>query len=171
MLWVFKLSFVVDILAFLTWRLLGLFFKKCCNFFSSHLVTLTEIYLIRFIRGRQPGAVRRHRPVPTRHSGFRFSGVESDRNSRSVSGSGDVVGETEASGRSHLETDRKGAFFKLLSWTRSERGCGSRQKVICQNVKGERQNISERERERWRRKQRESDGGRKIEIRESETWR
>jgi hypothetical protein len=28
MFWVFKLSFVVDILAFLTWPLFGLFFKK-----------------------------------------------------------------------------------------------------------------------------------------------
>ncbi len=40
MFWVFKLSFVVDILAFLTWQLFGLFFKKFGEFFSDHLVTL-----------------------------------------------------------------------------------------------------------------------------------
>jgi hypothetical protein len=40
MFWVFKLRFVVDILAFLTWQLFRLFFKKFGKFFSVHLVTL-----------------------------------------------------------------------------------------------------------------------------------
>jgi hypothetical protein len=41
MFWVFKLSFVVDILAFFTRRLLGLFFEKFGEFFfSNNLVTL-----------------------------------------------------------------------------------------------------------------------------------
>jgi len=33
MFWAFKLSFDVDILAFLTWQLFGLFFEKFGNFF------------------------------------------------------------------------------------------------------------------------------------------
>ncbi len=33
MFWVFKLSFFVDILAFLTWQLFGLFFKRFGEFF------------------------------------------------------------------------------------------------------------------------------------------
>jgi hypothetical protein len=33
MFWGFKLSFVVDILAFLTWQLLELFFEKFGEFF------------------------------------------------------------------------------------------------------------------------------------------
>jgi hypothetical protein len=41
---VFKMSFVVDIFAFLTWQLFGLFFKKFGNFFSYHLVTLIKSY-------------------------------------------------------------------------------------------------------------------------------
>jgi hypothetical protein len=36
----FKLSFVVDILAFLDWKLFGLLQKKLGNFFSNLLVTL-----------------------------------------------------------------------------------------------------------------------------------
>jgi hypothetical protein len=36
MFWVFKLSFVVDILAFLTWQLFGLFFKKFGELSSGH---------------------------------------------------------------------------------------------------------------------------------------
>jgi hypothetical protein len=40
MFWVFKLSFVVDILAFLNWHFFWLFFKKFGEFFSDHLVTL-----------------------------------------------------------------------------------------------------------------------------------
>jgi hypothetical protein len=35
MFWVFKLSFVVDILAFLTWQLSGLLFKKFGKFLFS----------------------------------------------------------------------------------------------------------------------------------------
>jgi hypothetical protein len=40
MFWVFQLSFVVDILAFFTRQLFGLFFEKFGDFFSNHLVTL-----------------------------------------------------------------------------------------------------------------------------------
>jgi len=44
--WVFKLSFVVDILAFLTWQLFGLLFEKYGDFFSNRLVTLSQIYIV-----------------------------------------------------------------------------------------------------------------------------
>jgi len=43
MFWAFKLSFVVDILAFLTWQLFGYFLKKFKifgEFYSNLLVTL-----------------------------------------------------------------------------------------------------------------------------------
>jgi hypothetical protein len=35
MFWVFKVSFVQDILGFLTWQLFGLFFGKFGEFFKS----------------------------------------------------------------------------------------------------------------------------------------
>jgi hypothetical protein len=40
MFWVFKMSFFVDILAFLTWQLLGYSLKNLANFFPFRLVTL-----------------------------------------------------------------------------------------------------------------------------------
>jgi hypothetical protein len=46
MFWVFKLSFVVDILAFLTWQLFGPFFKKFGEFFflsSGHSAALAFV--------------------------------------------------------------------------------------------------------------------------------
>jgi hypothetical protein len=46
MFWDFKLSFVVDILAFLTWQLFGLLFEKYGDFFSNRLVTLSQIYIV-----------------------------------------------------------------------------------------------------------------------------
>jgi hypothetical protein len=43
MFWAFKLSFVVDILAFFEWRLFRLLFQKLGDFFSNLLVTLLSI--------------------------------------------------------------------------------------------------------------------------------
>jgi hypothetical protein len=51
MFWVFKLSFVVDILAFIDfWDFLGYSFKKLANFFSNHLVTLLSIQKRTFLK-------------------------------------------------------------------------------------------------------------------------
>ncbi len=43
--WAFKLSFVVDILDFLTRKLFGLLFKNLGNFFSNLLVNLNDMLL------------------------------------------------------------------------------------------------------------------------------
>jgi hypothetical protein len=45
--WVFKLSFAVDILTFLTLQLFGLFFEKFGDFFSNYLVTLESSQLLK----------------------------------------------------------------------------------------------------------------------------
>jgi hypothetical protein len=42
----FQIERCCNILAFLTWQLLGLFFNKIGNFFCYHLVTLNKIAIV-----------------------------------------------------------------------------------------------------------------------------
>ncbi len=52
------MSFVVDILAFLPFRLLGYFLRYWANFYSNILVTLTTITLLKFVGPAMPTTIK-----------------------------------------------------------------------------------------------------------------